>query len=170
MMWSQKVRRRFVAVLIAGVLLLVSVQAAAEATVRNSDEVSRITRQVSQEVYSPYCPGQTLAMCPSSNASVARQEIQAMAQEGLHADEIKQVLVERYGDQYEMHEPPRRDQMTLLGGIIFGLFIAGLAVRYLARRSRDDDDGPDLGEQEWTAKEIEDDPLLLEELRTEYRD
>lgn len=136
---------------------------------RSADEVSRITRQVSQEIYSPYCPGQTLAMCPSSNASKTRQEVQELAREGMDAEEIKRELLDRYGDEYEMVEPSDRDQRVLLGGIVGGLVVATLTVGILARRrmtSSEDDDH----DGEYDEIDGEDDELLLEELRAEYDD
>ncbi len=126
----------------------------AEATERSSDEVSRIMRQVSQEVYSPYCPGKTLAMCPSAQALNTRMEVQEWAREGMSADEIKAVLFDRYGQEYELVEPSTRDNALLLGGILGGMVVAVFLVGFVLTRghlrTRDDDedsgaddDGPD---------------------------
>lgn len=153
--------------------MAIGVAAVALAGERSADEVSRITRQVSQEIYSPYCPGQTLAMCPSSNASVARQNIQKMAEQGKDAEEIKQELLRRYGDEFALIEPPRRDQMSLLGGIVAGLAVAAFAVGFLARR-RSDDDGDSTDDDAGDSRGPDDDPeadeFYLQELRAEYRD
>ncbi len=137
---------------------------------RSSDEVSRITRQVSQEIYSPYCPGQTLQMCPSSNASEARQQIQRMAAEGMDAEEIKQVLLERYGSEYELVEPPSSEQSLLLGGIVGGLVVATLAVGLLARRRLTSSDEEDVDTEFAGDFDEEQDEMLLAELRAEYDD
>jgi len=143
----------------------------AGATERSAAEVSRITSHVSESIESPYCPGQTLAMCPSGNAAHTRQDIQQMAEQGMDTDEIKEELVERYGDGYELIEPPISEQMTLLGGIIGGLVVAVGVVGFLARRRLDDDGNPvpTDGSDDDDTGPGEDDPYL-EELRAEVRD
>lgn len=166
---GRKFAKTIVAIAVAVVMACGASVVLAADTERSADEVSRITREVSQGLYSPYCPGQTLAMCPSSNASETRQEIQRMAGQGMNADEIKRELLDRYGDDYEMVEPPERDQRALLGGIVGGLVVATLAVGFLARRrltSSDDDDG----DGEYDEIEGDEDEMLLEELRAEYDD
>ena len=150
---------------------LIGLAAVAGATEPSAAEVSRITSDVSESIESPYCPGQTLAMCPSANAAYTRQDIQEMAEQGMDADEIKAELVERYGEGYELIEPPISEQMTLLGGIIGGLVVAVGVVGFLARRKRDDDGNPvpSDGSDDDDTGPGEDDPYL-EELRAEVRD
>lgn len=165
--------RWLVAAAVAGWMFagLAGVAGAAE---RGADEVSRITNEVTESIESPYCPGQTLAMCPSEAAAETRREIQDMARQGQDADEIKQELLDRYGSQYELHDPTTGDQMTLLGGIIGGLIVAIGAVSLLARRRLDDesdDDGSGDGSGGGSGPEPEvDDEVYLEELRAEYQD
>ena len=60
---------------------------------RSQGEVSTISMQLSDEIYSPFCPGKTLSMCPSPNAAKVRRDIQRMAREGMSKDEIKQEFV-----------------------------------------------------------------------------
>lgn len=160
---------RWAAATLAAVVMLTAV--AATAAERDSAEISRITGEVSEAIESPYCPGQSLAMCPSANAAQTRQDIQQMAREGMDADEIKDVLLERYGAGYELIEPPMSDQMTLLGGIIGGLAIAIGAVGLLVRRQRDDEeDGDNPPPSDDVDDDLGDDELYLEELRAEYQD
>lgn len=146
----------------------------AGATERSADEVSRITRDVSESIESPYCPGQTLQMCPSAAAAETRRDVQNMARQGMDADEIKQELVQKYGEGYELIEPPMSDQMTLLGGIIGGFAIAIGVVGFLARRRLTDDEGDDgdRGEPQPQGETgtSEADEAYLEELRAEYQD
>ncbi len=155
-------------------LLMVSVTVAAGEP--DPREISHITSQVSEKIESPYCPGQSLAMCPSANAAETRRDIQRMAEQGMSAEEIKVTLIERYGEGYELIEPPVSDQMTLLGGIVGGLAIAIGVVSLLAkRRFEDDEDGgqpqsdPAGGDGDDLPDDV-DDELYLEELRAEYRD
>ncbi len=167
--WFWKTTLSLVAMVsFSGVLLV-----AAQAQERGADEVSRITREVAQEVYSPYCPGQTLAMCPSANASYARQDIQEMARQGMSSEEIKGVMLERYGDQYALIEPSSQDHLWLIGSIVIGLFLAILAVAVMVKRRLNDgseerdesDKGPDGADGD-----LDDDDPLLADLRAEYRD
>lgn len=157
-------------VVIATLLVVVF---SASATERSADEVSRITRQISQEIYSPYCPGKNLAMCPSSNALDARMEIQRYAAQGMEAEEIKAIFYERYGEEVAMVPPPAQDNFTLLGLIFGGLILAVVAVRFLGRRRRsgdgeEDEEAP--GGSFDQAFEAEADEEYLDELRAEYND
>ncbi|RDV38581.1 hypothetical protein DV096_07140 [Bradymonadaceae bacterium TMQ3] len=141
----------------------------AQDVARSADEVSRMTREISQEIYSPYCPGKTLAMCPSANAGVARMDIQKMASEGMEKDAIKAELIERFGEDFEVVEPPAEDNAKLLGSIVVGLILAVLAVVALARRRMAgdghvaDEDGPSS-----SMEPIDDEDGYLDELRDDY--
>ena len=53
---------------------------------------------IAQRTMSPFCPGRTLADCPSGKATEWRQDIRAMLQEGKSAAEIQQVLNDRAGE------------------------------------------------------------------------
>ncbi|RAL22840.1 hypothetical protein DL240_08070 [Lujinxingia litoralis] len=137
---------------------------------RLPDDVSRVTREVSQEIYSPYCPGKTLAMCPSANAAVARMDIQEMASQGMEKEAIKAELIARYGEGFEVVEPPPEDNAKLLGSILAGLLVAVVAVVALARRRRGGDGSAELGADEGSALEEGDelDEDYLDELREDY--
>lgn len=137
---------RFAVALLAAVWTMTGVVWLAGATERDASEVSRITREVSEGIESPYCPGQSLAMCPSSNAAETRRDVQDMAREGMDAPEIKEELVDRYGEGYEFHEPPQSDQVTLLVGIVLGLALAVGAVGFMARQRMDDFEDDDDGD------------------------
>ena len=151
------------------ILMVTSWALAVSATERSADEVSRMATQISQEIYSPYCPGKTLAMCPSGNALDARMEIQDMARQGMSKDQIKATVLERYGEGFELVEPPRRDNLGLLGGIVGGLAIAVIAVGFLARRRlSESDEGRD--EFADSPEDHDDNDLYLDELRSEYKD
>lgn len=146
----------------------------AAATERSADEISRITRQISQEIYSPYCPGKTLAMCPSGNALDARMEIQTMAGQGMSVDEIKAEFIERYGEEFELVEPSTQDNLTLLGGIVAGLILAVAAVGILARRRLTGGEEVEVdehsGDDDKRGMDGAVDDSYLDELRAQYRD
>ncbi len=147
--------------------LSISGIALAQDVARTPDEVSRMTREISQEVLSPYCPGKTLAMCPSGAAGDTRREIQELARGGMDKEAIKDELIARFGEEFRMHEAPPEDNLKLLGALVVGLGLSIGAVAVLVRRRRGDapraaDDGVD-------GQSAEDD-AYLKELRSEYQD
>lgn len=146
---------------------------------RSADEVSRMTREISQEVLSPYCPGKTLAMCPSGQAGDVRREIQVMASGGMDKEEIKETLIGRFGEEFRMNDAPPEDNYKLLGAIAVGFGLSITAVTVMARRRRSGADGAaddgyrdsyseytDIADDEASV----DDDAYLEELRAEYQD
>lgn len=141
---------------------------------RDSGEVSQMTQEVSKEIYSPFCPGKTLAMCPSGGASDVRQEIQVLASEGMEKQAIKEAIIDKYGEEFRMVEPPAQDNYALLS-VLAGAFVLCLfAIWFFAARRRADGtdesgvagDGMAPPEDEMSA----DERAYLEELRGEYMD
>ncbi len=137
---------------------------------RSDGEVSKVTQEVSQEIYSPYCPGKTLAMCPSGGASKVRQDIQDLARNGMSKPEIKDAIVAQYGEEFRMRQPETRDNMTLFVMLAGALGLALLALYFLVSRSKKggaDRAGapsdPPLDEQL-----SNDEEAYLEEVRSEY--
>lgn len=96
-------------------------------------EVSRLTMELSDEIYSPFCPGKSLSMCPSPNAAKVRRDIQQLAKEGKDKEAIKQVILETYGEEFRIVEPPAQDNMGLLAALAIGLLAAAVAVVLLSR-------------------------------------
>lgn len=143
---------------------------------RSPDEVSRMTREISQEVLSPYCPGKTLAMCPSGQAGDVRREIQAMASTGMEKEEIKETLIGRFGEEFRMNDAPAEDNYKLFGAIVVGFGLSITAVTLMARRRRPGEgdlqsDGQDCDDDNFDEDERSAaDDIYLEELRSEYQD
>lgn len=125
--------------------------------------ISRVTHEVSMEVYSPFCPGKTLAMCPSPNAAEVRRDIQDMASNGMEKEAIKDAVVTKYGEEFRLVEPPASDNIMLLILILVTLFVVVLLVRFFARKSS-------TPEADATSAESEGEPDdYLDELRDEYQ-
>ncbi len=103
---------------------------------RETGEVSRLTVEVSNEIYSPFCPGKTLMMCPSPNAAKVRRDIQDLAKKGLDKEEIKNQVVATYGEQFRIVEPPPKDNMMLIVLILIALVLAVVAVAFLSKRKK----------------------------------
>ena len=118
----------------AALLALAASPAALAQQAVDPGAVSRVTTEISREIYSPFCPGKTLAMCPSSAAADVRREIQAMAEAGQNKQEIKDAILAQYGEEFRQVEPPLLDEITLLALLALGLIVALLAIAYLSRR------------------------------------
>lgn len=158
---------------LGGLLLIVALMGGPASTAfaqdANTDEISRMTREISQEIYSPYCPGKTLAMCPSANAGDARREIQEMASQGMEKEAIKAELLERYGEGFEVVAPPAEDNAKLLGIIGVGLLLAVFAVVALARRRlSNEEEAAEMAAEQAQDAELEDNEGYLDELRDDY--
>lgn len=143
----------------------------------SAGEVSRITVEVSNEIYSPFCPGKTLMMCPSPNAAKVRRDVQDMVRAGKSKEEIKNEIVAVYGEEFRLVEPPAQDNYALLTAILLGLALAAAAVVLLSRHRKRVASGPDheVPTGPTTDEEIEeelsdDERAYLRELRQEYED
>lgn len=51
-------------------------------------------------IKSPYCPGMMLQVCTSEGGAMLRDSIQRMAERGLSADSIVEVIIADYGEQW----------------------------------------------------------------------
>lgn len=94
-------------------------------------------REAIDALWSPYCPGLMLEVCPSSGGVMLRDSIERMAREGLSADSIVELVVAEYGERYRA-----RPGVTGFGGLAWFvppamllLGLGGIGV-ILARRRR----------------------------------
>jgi len=80
--------------------------------------------QVWRESMSPYCPGRTLADCPSPQADTLRLWIQLQEVAGRSREDVEAELVERYGDA--ILAAPRARGLGLAAYALPGVaFVAG---------------------------------------------
>ncbi len=87
------------------------------------------------ELMSPYCPGRTLADCPSQQAEELREWIVAQEQAGRARDDVTGELFRSFGDV--LRQAPKAEGMGLAAyGIPIALFCAGgaLVALFLGRR------------------------------------
>jgi cytochrome c-type biogenesis protein CcmH len=61
---------------------------------------------LADELMSPYCPGRTLSECPSPQAQTLRMWLVVQEAAGRSEAEVKDELVERYGQQLLPAPPP----------------------------------------------------------------
>ena len=81
-----------------------------------------ILQDLSNELMSPYCPGRTIAACPSPNARKLEDHILAEAKSGKTREEIEQQLVGRFGEEIVGYTAP---SSVLYGSLIVGLLALG---------------------------------------------
>jgi len=60
---------------------------------------ARAAHELSRELMSPYCPGRTLADCPSPDAGAVRDEIREALRGGESVDSIRSRIESRFGAQ-----------------------------------------------------------------------
>ena len=90
----------------------------------------QILQQLSTDLMSPYCPGRTIAACPSPQARQLEDHILAEAKSGKTRDQIEHELVARFGRDIVGYEPP---PVLLYGSIGLGL-VALLLLLRMGRR------------------------------------
>lgn len=92
-------------------------------------EAEQVMRELSHDLMSPYCPGRTIATCPSQQARKLEQDILTQAEEGATREEIEEVLVGRFGADIRGYEG---DPVVIYGSAVVALVAAGL-LAYLGR-------------------------------------
>ena len=60
---------------------------------------ARAAHELSSELMSPYCPGRTLAECPSPDAGAVREEIREALRAGESAEAIRARIEARFGER-----------------------------------------------------------------------
>jgi len=91
--------------------LTVSVSAQEPLVFENQQQQDRF-HQLTQELRCLVCQNQTLADSDAPLAHALRREVYDLLQSGQSNDQIKQFLVERYGD-FVLYRPPVRYKTTL---------------------------------------------------------
>ncbi len=90
-----------------------------------------------KELLSPWCPGRTLADCPSPNAESARLWILVQEAAGRTEDEVKADLLDRFGDQ--ILGAPKAEGVGLAAYLVPAtafLIGGGLVFVFLRRQTR----------------------------------
>lgn len=103
------------------------------------------------ELMSPFCPGRTLASCPSPQAAELVQWISLQEAAGATREDVIEMLIDRFGEEI-LGAPPAKG-ITLwayvfpVAGFLVGGGLVALALRRLVRRGvvAESDTGPDGG-------------------------
>ena len=101
------------------VLLLCPVLAHAQSDVEKKAEA--IAQEIDNQVMSPFCPGRTLAACPSEQARDLRLQIIQWLKEGQTTEQIRERLVAMYGQ--EVLGVPQSTAVGMLGWLAPVLFV-----------------------------------------------
>ena len=116
-------------------VLYVGVVPALSAQEPDGSGVHPEAREAIDGLWSPYCPGMMLEVCPSPGGRMMRDSIESLARSGLEADSIIELMLAEYGEEYRAE--PRSEG---IGGLAWYIppaaFIAGIVVvgAFLARR------------------------------------
>ena len=86
------------------------------------------------DTMSPYCPGRTLAECPSPQADELRLWILTQAAAGASREEVEGILFERFGDS--ILTAPRAEGWGLAAYVVpvLGFLLGGVVVWLVLRR------------------------------------
>ncbi|HEY6727942.1 MAG TPA: cytochrome c-type biogenesis protein CcmH [Polyangiaceae bacterium] len=93
---------------------------------------------IAQRTMSPFCPGRTLADCPSGNATEWRQDIRAMLQKGMSPAEIQKVLNQRAGENLSGAPESSLGWVLPVALVLGALVVLSLVLRRIRRDDADD--------------------------------
>lgn len=101
---------------------------------RSDLEVARLAHALAGELMSPFCPGRTLADCPSPDAGAVRDEVRARLRGGESPQAVRSALEARFGEQLGSPPPAVWGWAGPLGVALVGLGVFVLALRRALRR------------------------------------
>lgn len=107
---------------------------AAPLTAQDSIDVEREAVALYRDVMSPYCPGLTLATCPSPGAEVMRDSLRAALASGKTRREVLRGLREAYGPEILASPEPRGLGLVAWVAPFLLLLAGGLVLTRWVRR------------------------------------
>lgn len=120
--------------------------------------------QLPHDLMSPFCPGRTLAECPSPQADELRLWILTQAAAGASEAEVEESLIDRFGEQ--ILGAPRAEGWGLaayllpLGGFVLGGFVVFWVLRRLSSPAATGEDAPEAAPRAGAATRSPADPEL----------
>lgn len=111
--------------------LLLALAAASDGAAREPEGWSY---DLAHELMSPYCPGRTLAECPSGKADTLRAWLQAQETSGRGKDEVEAELVARFGVQILSAPPPEGFGLAAYFVPVLAFVAGGVVVAHFLRK------------------------------------
>lgn len=111
-------------------------QAATGAAQKPDREAEQLLSELSSDLMSPFCPGRTIASCPSSQARKLEERILAEAKSGKSREQIEQALVADYGSDIIGYRPPPSLLITTVVGGMLALSLLIVLGRRWVRRAK----------------------------------
>jgi cytochrome c-type biogenesis protein CcmH/NrfF len=93
-------------------------------------QAESLARDIAAEMPSPYCPGRSIASCPSEPARELEDDILALAKQGKDREQIEAVLVERFGEE----KMGSAHQGEIVVAIVVAAALALIAIVVMARK------------------------------------
>lgn len=93
-------------------------------------QAESLARDIASDMPSPYCPGRSIASCPSSAARDLEDDILDLAQQGMDREGIESVLVQRFGEE----KMGSATQSEVLVAILLAAALALAGLVYASRR------------------------------------
>jgi len=97
---------------------------------------ARAAHELARDLMSPYCPGRTLAECPSPDALAVREEIRSSLRAGESPDAIRVRIEARFGDQVVGVPRERMGWVLPILALVAGAGALVFALRRVVGRSR----------------------------------
>ena len=110
------------------VLSLVLCLSAADSSTPLSNRDQQRVDALTNDLNSPFCPGRTLATCPSPKAAEWRNDIRSWVKEGVGAEKIQTRLQERVPDFRLSARPPGAWSTAVPALVLAALTLAFVAV------------------------------------------
>lgn len=93
-------------------------------------QAESLTRDIAADMPSPYCPGRSIASCPTQAARELEDDIYSLAQQGQSREQIEQTLVARFGED----KMGKAHETEITVAIVLGAVMALGAIVMMARK------------------------------------
>lgn len=93
-------------------------------------QAESLARDIAADMPSPYCPGRSIASCPSQAARELEDDILGLAKQGQDREQIEGTLVSRFGED----KMGTAQQSEIVVAIILGAVLALAMIIFSARK------------------------------------